>query len=320
MAHGSKKVIYAALAGNTLIAITKFAAATFTGSSAMLSEGIHSLVDTGNQGLLLYGMKRSARKADSEHPFGYGVELYFWAFVVAILIFAVGAGVSIYEGIQKLLEPHPVSDPLVNFIVLGLAFVFEAAAWVIALREFSRAKGRRSYIAAVRQSKDPTVFTVLFEDSAAMLGLLIAFAGLLAAEITGIEWFDGAASVAIGVVLGGTAILLAYETKGLLIGEAAAPELVATVERMVSADHAVTGINEMRTMHLGPHDVLMVLSLDFNDMLSAGEVEETTSDLEAAIKSRYPDVRRVFIEAQSRRRHRQEQEREARMLAENGEA
>ena len=320
MAHGSKKVIYAALAGNTLIAVTKFAAAIYTGSSAMLSEGIHSLVDTGNQGLLLYGMKRAARKADREHPFGYGVELYFWAFVVAILIFAVGAGVSIYEGIQKLLEPHPVSNPLVNFIVLGLAFVFEAAAWLIALKEFSQAKGRRSYIAAVRQSKDPTVFTVLFEDSAAMLGLVIAFAGLLVAEMTGIEWFDGAASVAIGVVLGGTAILLAYETKGLLIGEAASPDLVATVEALVAREDAVNGLNELRTMHLGPHDVLVALSLDFNDALTAAEVEDATSDLEAEIKSRYPDVSRIFIEAQSRRRHREALERDAQMAAENGEA
>ncbi|PTW60095.1 cation diffusion facilitator family transporter [Breoghania corrubedonensis] len=320
MAHGSKKVIYAALAGNTLISITKFAAAIYTGSSAMLSEGIHSLVDTGNQGLLLYGMKRASRKADSEHPFGYGVELYFWAFVVAILIFAVGAGVSIYEGIQKLLEPHPVSNPLVNFVVLGLAFVFEAAAWWIALREFTRAKGRRSYIAAVRQSKDPTVFTVLFEDSAAMLGLIIAFAGLVAAEMTGIEWFDGAASVAIGVVLAGTAVLLAFETKGLLIGEAAAPELISTVEQMVARNEAVTGLNELRTMHLGPHDVLMAISLDFNDALSAAEVEEATSDLEAEIKSHYRDVSRVFIEAQSRRRHREALERDAQRDAETGTA
>ena len=304
MAHGSKKVIYAALAGNTLISITKFAAASYTGSSAMLSEGIHSLVDTGNQGLLLYGMKRAARPADKHHPFGYGVELYFWAFVVAILIFAVGAGVSIYEGVQKLLHPHPVSDPLVNFIVLGLAFIFEAVAWYVALKEFSRDKGERSYLVAVRQSKDPTVFTVLFEDSAAMLGLLIAFVGLVAAEITGIEWFDGAASVAIGLVLAATAILLARETKGLLIGEAAAPELVATVEEMVARNSSVAGLNELRTMHLGPHDVLVAISLDFEDKLTSAEVEETTSNLEADIKSRYSDVRRVFIEAQSAQRHR----------------
>ncbi|WP_319773873.1 cation diffusion facilitator family transporter [Breoghania sp.] len=311
MAHGSKKVIYAALAGNTLISITKFAAALYTGSSAMLSEGIHSLVDTGNQGLLLYGMKKAAKPADKHHPFGYGVELYFWAFVVAILIFAVGSGVSIYEGIQKLLHPHPVSNPMVNFIVLGLAFVFEAGAWIVALREFNNTRGKRSYLLAVRQSKDPTVFTVLFEDSAAMLGLLIAFAGLVAAEMTGIEWFDGAASVAIGVVLAGTAILLAYETKGLLIGESAAPELIATVETLITQEHAVIGLNELRTMHLGPHDVLVAISLDFRDSLTAAEVEETTSRLEEMIKTRYADVRRVFIEAQSAARHRQALERDA---------
>ncbi|WP_321504148.1 cation diffusion facilitator family transporter [Breoghania sp.] len=325
MAHGSKKVIYAALAGNTLISITKFAAALYTGSSAMLSEGIHSLVDTGNQGLLLYGMKKAAKPADERHPFGYGVELYFWAFVVAILIFAVGSGVSIYEGIQKLLHPHPVSNPMVNFIVLGLAFVFEAGAWIVALREFNQTRGTRSYLLAVRQSKDPTVFTVLFEDSAAMLGLLIAFAGLVAAEMTGIEWFDGAASVAIGVVLAGTAILLAYETKGLLIGESAAPELIATVETLITQEDAVIGLNELRTMHLGPHDVLVAISLDFRDNLTAAEVEETTSRLEEMIKTRYADVRRVFIEAQSGARHRQALERDAMAIksgadAEDGEA
>ncbi|WP_321340899.1 cation diffusion facilitator family transporter [Breoghania sp.] len=311
MAHGSKKVIYAALAGNTLISITKFAAAFYTGSSAMLSEGIHSLVDTGNQGLLLHGMKKAAKPADERHPFGYGVELYFWAFVVAILIFAVGSGVSIYEGIQKLLHPHPVSNPIVNFIVLGLAFVFEAGAWFVALREFNNTRGARSYLLAVRQSKDPTVFTVLFEDSAAMLGLIVAFAGLVAAEMTGIEWFDGAASVAIGIVLAGTAVLLAYETKGLLIGEAAAPELIATVETLITREHAVVGLNELRTMHLGPHDVLVAISLDFRDTLSAADVEETTSRLEEMIKTRYADVRRVFIEAQSSARHRQALERDA---------
>ncbi len=311
MAHGSKKVIYAALAGNTLISITKFAAAFYTGSSAMLSEGIHSLVDTGNQGLLLHGMKKAAKPADERHPFGYGVELYFWAFVVAILIFAVGSGVSIYEGIQKLLHPHPVSNPIVNFIVLGLAFVFEAGAWFVALREFNNTRGARSYLLAVRQSKDPTVFTVLFEDSAAMLGLIVAFAGLVAAEMTGIEWFDGAASVAIGIVLAGTAVLLAYETKGLLIGEAAAPELIATVETLITQEHAVVGLNELRTMHLGPHDVLVAISLDFRDTLSAADVEETTSRLEEMIKTRYADVRRVFIEAQSSVRHRQALERDA---------
>ena len=170
MASGSKRVIFAALAGNSLIAVTKFTAATITGSSAMLAEGIHSLVDTGNQGLLLYGMKRASKPADKKHPFGYGAELYFWAFVVALLIFAVGAGLSIYEGIHKVMDPHPVSDPTINFVVLGLAMIFEGWAWYVAFKEFRSTKGKRGWFEAVRHSKDPTVFTVLFEDTAAMLG------------------------------------------------------------------------------------------------------------------------------------------------------
>ena len=185
MATGSRKVIFAALAGNALIAVTKFVAATITGSSAMLSEGIHSLVDTGNQGLLLYGLRRAKKPADEKHPFGYGAELYFWAFVVAILIFAVGSGISIYEGVQKVLHPHEVANPAINYIVLGLAMCFEAVAWWIAFKEFQTTRGKRGYLEAVRQSKDPTVFTVLFEDTAAMLGLVVAFLGILGAQYLG---------------------------------------------------------------------------------------------------------------------------------------
>src|SRR3546814_7737727 len=168
----SKKVVYAALIGNSLIAVTKFGAAWFTGSSAMLSEAIHSVVDTGNQGLMLYGIRRSQRPADRAHPFGYGMELYFWTFVVAILVFAVGAGVSFYEGFQKLLAPHPRENVYVHYLVLGAARIFEGIAWWIAFTTFRKTKGKRSYFRAVRRSKDPTVLTVLFEDSAAMLGLV----------------------------------------------------------------------------------------------------------------------------------------------------
>ena len=303
MASGSKKVIYAALAGNAMIAVTKFIAAAYTGSSAMLSEGIHSLVDTGNQGLLLHGMKRASRPADEKHPFGYGTELYFWAFVVAILIFAVGAGVSIYEGIHKIMDPHPVSNPLVNYIVLGLAFVFEAGAWWVAYREFNVRRGKRGMLEAIVQSKDPTVFTVLFEDTAAMLGLIVAFAGIFLAQWTGAAWLDGAASVVIGLILGATAIALAVETKGLLIGEAASAELVSGVHAIIMSRSSVRAINELRSMHQGPNDVLLAISLDFRNDISVGDVEETIYSLEKAIKSQYPDVTRVFIEAQSRRHH-----------------
>ncbi|MDH3597202.1 MAG: cation diffusion facilitator family transporter [Rhodospirillales bacterium] len=301
--QGSKKVIYAALAGNSLIAVTKFGAAAITGSSAMLSEAVHSVVDTGNQVLLLYGLKRADRPADQTHPFGYGMELYFWTFVVAILIFAVGAGISIYEGIAKLLEPHPVRSPYVNYAVLAIAMVFEAAAWWVAYREFRRSKGGLGFLAAVHHSKDPTVFTVLFEDSAAMLGLIAAFVGILLSDQLGMPALDGAASIVIGLILGGTAVLLAYESKGLLIGEGARPAVIDGIQRIVSEKTGIERVNELLTMHLGPRDVLLTLSLDFDDRLSAGQVEHAISEMESAIKAVFPEVTRVFIEAQSWRAH-----------------
>ncbi|MCA1297160.1 cation diffusion facilitator family transporter [Stappia indica] len=302
-ATGSRKVIYAALAGNALIAVTKFFAAAYTGSSAMMSEGIHSLVDTGNQGLLLHGLRKARQPADEKHPFGYGAELYFWSFVVAILIFAVGSGISIYEGVQKILHPHPVTSPIVAYVVLGLAIVFEAGAWWIAYKEFSKVRGRQGLLQAVRDSKDPAVFTVLFEDTAAMLGLLVALTGLLAAQYLGLPWLDGAASVAIGVILAATAAFLAYETKGLLVGEAAAPEVVETIRAVVEATPTVSRLNEIRTLHRGPEDVLLALSIDFQDNLTVGKVEEAIYALEIAIKQRFPIVRRVFIEVQATRHH-----------------
>ncbi len=302
-AHGSKKVIFAALAGNSLIAVTKFSAAAYTGSSAMLSEAIHSMVDTGNQGLLLYGMKRSARPADARHPFGYGMEMYFWTFVVAILIFAVGAGVSIYEGIQKLLHPHPITNVYINYAVLGAAMVFEAVAWVIAYKEFDKSRGTLGFVAAIRRSKDPVLFTVLFEDSAAMLGLIVAFVGIALGQWLDLPFMDGAASVAIGLILAVTAMVLAYECKGLLIGEAASPEVVEAIGEMARGTPGISRINELRTMHLGPQDILLNISLDFADALNSAQVEEAISTLEDRIKTAHPDVKRIFIEAQNWRRH-----------------
>ncbi len=306
MASGSKKVIYAALIGNALISVTKFFAATVTGSSAMFSEGIHSLVDTGNQGLLLFGMHRAKRPADEKHPFGYASEIYFWAFVVAILIFAVGAGVSIYEGIQKVIDPHEISDPMINYIVLSLAMVFEGAAWWVAFKEFATRKGKRGIFQAVQESKDPTVFTVLFEDTAAMLGLMVAFAGIYLSQALNMPWLDGAASIMIGIILAGTAILLAYETMGLLIGEAADPQVTATIEQLVADIPSVTHLNEIRTLHRGPDDVLLALSLDFEDDMKVGDVEDAIYSLELKIKGRYPVVRRLYIEVQSKEHHREE--------------
>ena len=301
--HSSKKVIYAALAGNSFIAVTKFAASAYTGSSAMLSEATHSVVDTGNQLLLLMGLARAKRPPDREHPFGYGMELYFWTFVVAILIFAVGAGVSIYEGIDKLRHSHPVTSVYINYIVLGVAFVFEAGAWWIAWKEFRTAKGAHGILAAVRRSKDPTVFTVLFEDTAAMLGLIVAAAGLALGQILAIPELDGAASVVIGLILAVTALLLAIECKGLLLGEAAHPEVIAEIPRLAADHPAILTTNEILTMHMGPEDVLLNLSVDFADGITSADVEAAISGLERDIKAAHPEIKRVFIEAQNWRAH-----------------
>ncbi len=302
MAGSSKKVIFAALAGNTLIAATKFAAALITGSSAMFSEGIHSLVDTGNQGLLLYGMRQAQKPADSRFPFGHGKEIYFWSFVVAILIFAVGAGVSIYEGIVHIIRPQPVENALVNYIVLGLALLFEGGAWYFALKEFAKNKGRRSYVEAVQQGKDPTMFVVLFEDSAALLGLLVALAGVSLSQLTGILVFDGIASVIIGLLLGGAAVWLAHETKGLLIGESADESVVAGIRQLVAGRPEVVQVNEVLTMHMGPDFIVANLSVDFRDDIHASELELAIAAVDRRIKEVHPTVKRIFIEAEARRR------------------
>lgn len=310
-AQGSKKVVIAALIGNFAIAVSKFSASVYTGSSAMLSEAIHSLVDTGNQGLMLFGLWRSQKPADKAHPFGYGRELYFWAFVVALLIFSVGAGVSIYEGIHKVLHPEEVTDPHINFIVLGLAMVFEGYALTIAYIEFNRARGKTGMWQAVRDSKDPVLFTVLFEDAAAMIGLVIAFVGLAMAKYWDLVWMDGAASIAIGVLLAVVAIFLVYETKGLIIGEAAAPETVDGVHAIADSSTAIAAVNELRTMHLGPHDILLALSLDVVNDLPGGEVEKAIYSIERDIKAAYPDIKRVYIEVQSAADHTSEAWRES---------
>ena len=303
---GSKKVIYAALAGNALIAVTKFAAAAYTGSSAMLSEAVHSVVDTGNQGLLLLGIARSKRPASPDHPFGHGMEIYFWAFVVAILIFGLGAGISFYEGFTKLANPHPVTSFTVNYIVLGLALIFEGTAWVLAYREFDRVRGSRGFIQEVRRSKDPTVFTVLFEDSAAILGLVAALIGLIATQHLDVVWADAASSIVIGVILALTAMGLAYETKSLLTGEAAANSTSQAIREMALEEPAVRALNDLRTVHFGPSDVLVALSLDFRDRSDLADVERTVRSLERRIKSRFPIITNIFIEAQSQEDHLQE--------------
>ncbi len=301
MSGSSKKVIFAALVGNGLISVTKFAAAAITGSSAMFSEGIHSVVDTGNQVLLLHGMRKAGKPACKRFPFGHGKEIYFWSFAVAILIFAVGSGVSLYEGILHTIHPEPMGKPMVNYIVLGLALLFEGVAWYFALTEFTKAKGKWGYIEAVQRGKDPTMFVVLFEDSAAMLGIIVAFAGVFLVDHTGILIFDGIASIIIGLILGGTAIWLAYETKGLLIGESANEMVIKGIRDIILKVDGIDCINEVLTMHMGPNYVLANISIDFRDDITAGDLENKIAGIDMQIKESFPTVKRVFVEAEARR-------------------
>jgi cation diffusion facilitator family transporter len=295
----SRRVIYAALLGNLLVALTKFGAAASTGSSAMLSEAIHSLVDTGNELLLLYGLRRASRPADERHPLGHGRELYFWSFIVALLVFALGAGVSVYEGVSHILHPVPITNPLVNTIVIGLALVFEGGSWWVALQEFRAAKGELGYLAAVRQSKDPPSFMVLFEDSAALFGLLIALAGTAAAEMLRRPVLDGVASIAIGVLLGVVAFFLARETKGLLIGEGARSEILASICAMARGMPGIEQSNGLMTIHLGPRQIVAMLSVDFANEISAGEVEAIVAALEERVRKQYPEIVILLIKPQS---------------------
>lgn len=295
----SVKVVVAALGFNGLIAASKFVAAAVTGSAAMLSEALHSVADTGNQALLLLGIRRASRPADERHPFGYGKELYFWSFVVAIILFSMGAGVSLYEGIQKLKHPHEIENAMVNYIVLGVAIVFELGSTWVAVGAFNAARGETSAWAALRGSKDPALFTVLLEDLAAVAGLVIALAGNLAADVGGWLAADAVASIAIGVVLALVATFMSLETKGLLIGEAASREVVAGVRALIEAKAEATGtirrVHAIRTMHLGPSDVLATVRLDFADEVPAARVEAIVGELEEAIRRRYPEIRQLFL-------------------------
>ena len=300
MASESKKVIIAALVGNLLISVTKFAAGLISGSSAMLSEGIHSLVDTGNQILLLNGLKQAKKPPDETFPFGHGKEIYFWSFIVAILIFALGGGMSLYEGIRHLQHPSPIFNPLTNYVVLALAMLFEGASWYFGFREFSRTKGKWGYFKAVQRAKDPSIFMVLFEDTAAILGLLVAFAGVLLTQITGMPYFDGIASILIGAILVGTAIWLAHETKGLLIGESANRPVIKAIREILKANRLIDNVNEVLTLHMGPDYILATISVDFRDDATADEIELAIAEIDRTIKKQHPQVKRIFIEAEKR--------------------
>ena len=300
----SVKAILAALIGNSLIAVTKFIAVAYTGSSAMFSEAVHSVVDSGNQLLLLYGVKRSKKPADSKHPFGYGNELYFWSFVVAIMIFGLGAGISLYEGLHKIKSPVPVSNPNINYIVLGFAIIFESWTCWVAATEFNKSKGDYGWVEAIKISKDPALFTVMFEDTAALLGLFVALIALLLSEHLSLPILDAVASIIISIILAITAGFLAFECKGLLTGEGANEKVVEGVNQIIGDSPGIMHVNEVLTLHLGPEDILLNVSLDFEDNLSSGEVEEAISTLETKIKNMFPEIRRVFIEAQGWGAHR----------------
>lgn len=299
MAGSSKKVIYAALFGNGAIAITKFIASAITGSSAMFSEGIHSVVDTGNQVLLLFGLKQAKKPADKHYPYGHGKEIYFWSFVVAILIFAVGSGLSIFKGIAHIKHPEVITSPYINYFVLGLAIIIEAFVFYIALKEFNKSKGERTYMQAIKQGKDPGMFVVLLEDAAAMLGLIVAMLGIAVSQLTGNYVFDGIASVGIGIILAAIAALLALETKGLLIGESADPIVVNGIRKIVNDYSGVEQVNEVLTMHMGPDYILVNLSVEFNDDIRAEKMEEVIAHIDKNIKQSFVNVKRVFIEAES---------------------
>lgn len=299
-AGGSKIVIYAAIGGNFAIAVTKFIAAYLTGSSAMLSEGVHSLVDTGNGLLLLWGIRQSSHPPDERHPFGRGKELYFWTLIVAILIFAVGGGISIYEGIIHVQNPSPAGNPMLNYIVLGLAMVFEGAAWYVAFREFSKQKlDSIGYLEAVRTSKDPATFTVLFEDTAAMIGLVTALLGVFLGHALEMPVLDGVASIVIGLTLSGVAVFLAYESKSLLVGEGVDRETRASIRQVAESDPDIRRLVRTLSMHMGPHDVLLTMETEFRPGLTAAETARVIDRLDKEIRGRHPEIKHIFVEAQS---------------------
>ena len=289
-------VLIIALLANLGIAVAKFVAAAITGSSAMLTEGVHSLVDSTNQLLLMYGQKRADKPADEKHPGGYGRELYFWSFVVALLVFSLGAGVSVYEGILHVINPVEAVSPLIGYIVLAVAFVLEGGSTISAFREFEKARGDKSWLQAMKDTKDTTTVIVLLENGAAMAGILIAAIGLGVSILTGDPRFDGVASILIGLLLAMVAIFLAREAKGLLIGEAADPRLVADLRKVASRE-GITGVGDIMTIHNAPDQIFAAMNVDFDNSLGASDVERIVADIEQEIQQSFPQVRRVYIRA-----------------------
>ena len=295
----SQFAIRAAIAGNLAIAVTKFVAAAFTGSAAMLSEAIHSVVDTGNGGLMLLGLYKSHKPSDSDHPFGHGHELYFWTLVVGVLVFAVGGGMSVYEGILHILHPTETKNIVWSYAVLGIAVLFEGTSWLAGWKAFSAERGRRGVLQTIHETKDPSSFTVLLEDSAALLGLVFAFVGIFLGRQLGMPFLDGAASVVIGLLLCGVAVLMVYESKGLLIGEGLDKETLKSVRKVVEADPAIERVSALYTLYLGPHEVLLTIELRFHSHISALEVRQGVRRLQKGIQSCHPDIKRIFFGAES---------------------
>ncbi|HET8749537.1 MAG TPA: cation diffusion facilitator family transporter [Sphingomicrobium sp.] len=293
--HSTRTAVIAALIGNLLIAITKGIAAAISGSSAMLSESVHSVVDSGNEVLLLYGKRRSERPPDRSHPLGYGREIYFWSFVVALLIFALGSGVSIYEGITHIQHPEPISDPLINYIVYAFAALFEGISWWFGWSAFQRVRGDKTILAAVHASKDPPSFMVLFEDSAALVGLVIAAAATALSTHFEAPWLDGTGSILIGIVLAIVAVLLARESKALLIGEGASPKLSESIRRIALAQKGVRDVESVLATQLSPDQVIATLSVQFDQDLRVPQVERVVGRMEHELRQEHPELFRVFV-------------------------
>jgi cation diffusion facilitator family transporter len=297
-----KIAVYGAIAANIAIAITKFAVATITGSSAMLSEGIHSAVDTGNGVLLLVGTRLSERPATPEHPFGHGKELFFWSLIVAVLIFGLGGGLSIFEGLQHIVDPEPVRDPHWSYVVLGAAALFEGTSFAIALRVFLRGKGDRPFWSALHASKDPTTYTVLAEDAAALAGLAVAAVGIWISHRFDLPKADGAASLVIGAILAGVAVLLVHEARGLLVGEGIRPDTAAAIRELLARHPLVRRIGPLLSMYIGPEQVLLTLDIEFDPQATAADVASAVRSLESEIRARFDKITRIYIEATPARR------------------
>ncbi len=293
----SNVAVFGAIASNVAIAITKFVVAGVSGSSAMLSEGIHSAVDTFNGVLLLVGQRLSKRPATPEHPFGHGKELYFWSLIVAVLIFGLGGGMSIYEGVQHIRAPEPPKDPKWNYLVLAAAALFEGTSFCIALRQFKKESGRTPFWRALHLSKDPTTYTVLAEDSAALAGLAVAALGIWSSHALGMPELDGVASVVIGLLLAAVAVLLVRESRGLLIGEGIRPETARQVRELALAEPGVRAVGRVLSMYIGPDEALVTMDVEFDADTPASAAAAAIGAIEAKVRGRFPVIRRLFIEA-----------------------